>query len=128
MNKKVRLNKWIIIPQGLTCKPSHPVDYGYARGMIIMHKPWNKTDTHEVLLNNRIDTIRAFDRMVSNNELPTSVVAQYILVMNYTDKRWNEIVAQGGITQDVVNLDNMDNDERDHFEAYQHHNHMTDNR
>ena len=33
------------------------------------------------------------------------------------------------ITLVVVNLDNMDNDERDHFEAWQYNNHiMTDNR
>ena len=67
--------------------------------------------------------------MILRNELPTSVVAQYIPVVKYADKRRIEFVARGGIMQDVVNLDNMDNDERDHFEAWQYNNHiMTDNR
>ena len=61
-----------------------------------------------------------------SNELQTSIIAQYILAVNYIDKRQIEIVARGGITQDVVNLDNIDNDEIDHFKAWQYNNHMTD--
>ena len=80
------------------------------------------------MLEGHSKTIRTFRQIVSSNELPISVVDQYIPVVNYVDKRRIEIVARGGIMRDVVNLDNMDDDERDHFEAWQHHNHMTDNR
>jgi hypothetical protein len=31
----------ILMPKGMNCKPRYPVDYDYARGMLIMHKPWN---------------------------------------------------------------------------------------
>ena len=116
-NNKTRFNNRMIVPQGLKCKPHHPVNYDYAHGMIIMHKPWNKSDTHKVLINNRTDTIQAFHGMVSNNEVPTSVVVQYILVVTCTDKRRIENVARGRITQDIINLDTMDNDEGQRFDA-----------
>ncbi len=29
----------ILIAKGMNCKPWYPVDYNYARGMLIMHKP-----------------------------------------------------------------------------------------
>jgi hypothetical protein len=36
----------ILMPKGMNCKPRYPINYDYARGMmLIMHKPWNKTDT-----------------------------------------------------------------------------------
>ena len=96
--------------------------------MIMMQKSWNKNETHNMFLKVHSKTIQTFHQMVSINELPTSVVAQYIPAVNYTNKRRIEILAQGGITQDVLNLDNIDDDERDHFLAWLHHNHMTDNR
>ena len=66
--------------------------------MIIMHKPWYNVKTDNVLLEDRRKSIRAFNEMVSNNELPTYVDAQYILAVNYIDKRRIKIVARGGIT------------------------------
>ncbi len=32
----------ILVPKGMNCTPRYPVDYAYAQGMLIMHKPWNK--------------------------------------------------------------------------------------
>ncbi len=31
-----------LIPKGMKCTPRYQVDYAYAQGMLIMHKPWNK--------------------------------------------------------------------------------------
>jgi hypothetical protein len=39
----------ILMPKGMNCKPCYPVDYDYARGMLIMHKPWNKNNTLDKL-------------------------------------------------------------------------------
>ena len=33
----------ILIPRGLNCRPRYPVDYDYAKGMLIMHIPWSKS-------------------------------------------------------------------------------------
>jgi len=61
----------ILMPKGLNCKPRYPVDYEYARGMLIMHKPWNKTDTLCKLLKDHQRTIDEFLRMLGAKEVPT---------------------------------------------------------
>jgi hypothetical protein len=43
----------ILMPKGMNCKPRYPVDYDYAKGMLIMHKPWNKTDTLDKSFKNK---------------------------------------------------------------------------
>jgi hypothetical protein len=46
--------------KGMNYKPSYPVDYDYARDMLIMHKPWNKNNTLDKLLKNKEKTIEEF--------------------------------------------------------------------
>jgi hypothetical protein len=50
----------ILMLKGMNCKPRYPIDYDYARGMLIMHKPWNKTDTLDKLLKDKQRTIDEF--------------------------------------------------------------------
>ncbi len=35
----------LLVPKGMNCTPRYQVDYPYAQGMPIMHKPWNKHNT-----------------------------------------------------------------------------------
>jgi hypothetical protein len=63
----------MLIPKGMNCKPQFPVDYNYARGMLIMHKPWNKDNTLDKLLKDQQRTIKEFLRMIDNQEVPMSV-------------------------------------------------------
>jgi hypothetical protein len=35
------------LPKGMNCTPRYQVDYAYAQGMLIIHKPWNKHNTLE---------------------------------------------------------------------------------
>jgi hypothetical protein len=35
----------LLLPKGMNCTPRYQVDYAYAQGMLIMHKPWNKHNT-----------------------------------------------------------------------------------
>ena len=60
----------------MNCTPRYPVDYAYVRGMLIMHKPWNKHYTLEHILNNKTATIDTFLRMIgrSCNELQANLV------------------------------------------------------
>ncbi len=37
----------LLVPKGMNCTPRYQVDYAYAQGMLIMHKPWNKQNTLE---------------------------------------------------------------------------------
>jgi hypothetical protein len=50
----------IIVFKGMNCTPRYPVDCAYAQGMLIMHKPWNKHNTLEHILNNKKATIAPF--------------------------------------------------------------------
>jgi hypothetical protein len=36
-----------LVPKGMNCTLRYQVDYAYAQGMLIMHKPWNKHNTLE---------------------------------------------------------------------------------
>jgi hypothetical protein len=63
----------ILMPKGMNCKPRYAVDYDYARGMLIMHKPSNKNNTLDKLLKNKLRTINKFLQMIDQQEVPTSV-------------------------------------------------------
>ena len=65
-------------------KAVYPVDYRYARAILIMHKPWSKTKLLTDLLSDKDRTIYTFERMILKNQLPLSIVAQYITSMKYT--------------------------------------------
>ena len=70
----------------MNCTPRYPVDYAYAQGMLIMHKPWNKHNTLEHILNNKMATIDTFLRMIDRKEVPSSVTFQYLTAINMHDK------------------------------------------
>jgi hypothetical protein len=71
----------------MNCTPRYPVNYAYARGMLIMHKPWNKHNTLEHILNNKKATIDTFLRMIDREEMPSSVTFQYLTAMKYARKK-----------------------------------------
>jgi hypothetical protein len=48
------------MPKGMNCKPHYPAEYDNARGMLIIHKPWNKNNTLDKLLKNKQRTINEF--------------------------------------------------------------------
>jgi hypothetical protein len=70
----------------MNCKPRYPVDYNYAQGMLIMHKPWTKNNTLDKLLKNKQSTINQI-QMTDLKEVPTSVQAQYVTAMKYATKK-----------------------------------------
>jgi hypothetical protein len=39
-----------LVPKGMNCIPRYPVDYDYAQGMLIPHKPWSKDNTLNSIL------------------------------------------------------------------------------
>jgi len=58
----------ILMPKGMNCKPRYPIDYDYARGMLIMHKKWIKTDTLDKLLKDKQGTIVEFLRTSNDRQ------------------------------------------------------------
>jgi hypothetical protein len=77
----------ILVPKGMNCTPRYPVDYAYAQQMLIMHKPWNKHNMLEHILNNKTSTIDTFLRMIDRKEVPSSVTFQYLATMKYVRKK-----------------------------------------
>jgi hypothetical protein len=77
----------ILLPKGMNCTPRYPVDYAYVQGMLIMHKPWNKHNALEHILNNKNATIDTFLRMIDRKEVPSSVTFQYLTAMKHAQQQ-----------------------------------------
>ncbi len=106
----------ILMPKGMNCKPRYPVDYDYARGMLITHKLWSKTDTLDKLLKDKQRTIDEFFRMLGEKEVLTSVQAQYLTAMKYSGKPKVEVLVKDGVnhpnTEDIQ-IDDETNERMD---------------
>ena len=118
----------MLIPKGMNCKPQFPVDYNYARGMLIMHKPWNKDNTLDKLLKDQQRTIKEFLRMIDNQEVPTSVRAQYLTAMKYAHQKKIEVLVKEGVNHPDINDDHHDDETRERMTAWLHGSHLTDNK
>jgi len=79
-------------------------------------------------LKDKEKTKQVFKTMIDKGELPSSVIAQYICAIKYSNKKRIEIIARGGITQEIRNLDHLDDDERELFEEWQHACERSDNK
>ena len=115
----------ILLAQGLNYKPSYPVDYSYARGIILLHKPWGRDNSLQQLLNDKEKTIKEFLRMIDNKEVPSNVVTQYHLAIKYSQQAKIELLAKQGLIEEP-DLNAMDEDERDEYLAHQNCSNMTD--
>jgi hypothetical protein len=116
------------MPKGMNCKPRYPVDYDYAKGMLIMHKPWNKNDTLDKLFKDKERTINEFLQMIDNKEVPTSVQAHYLTAMKYSGKPRVEALVKDGVNH--PDTDNKENDNKTNTQmvAWIHGSHLSDNK
>ena len=89
--------------------------------------PWSKENPPKKLLNNKDKTIRKFKRMTDKNQLPSSVVSQYICAMKYKNKTKLEMLAAKG-TEQLFNLQDMDEEDREQYIAHQHVSYFSDNK
>ena len=121
-----RKMKRILIPQGLNCRPRHPIDYNYARGMLVMHKPWSFDKP--LRTNNKQATIDEFKTMLENRTVPTSVWTEYMRAVKYSQEKKIEIVAQRGVIEGDACIDDMDPEEADQHLAWSHANQFTASR
>ena len=118
----------ILMPKGMNCKPRYPVDFDYARGMLIMHKPWNKTDTLTKILKDKQRTIDEFLRMIDAQEVPTSVLAQYTTAMRYSGKPRVEVLVKDGVNHPDTDDRQNDEETNERLSAWIHLSHLTDNK
>lgn len=118
----------MLVPVGMNCKPCYPINYDYARGMLILHKPWTAKRNLNELLKDKMKTIEAFHTMIVNKQVPSSVIAQYTCAVKYANQKKLEIIAKQGLMHRPVDLDAMDPRERDRHLAWQQYSHFTDNK
>ena len=116
----------ILIARGLNCRPRHPIDFDYARGMLILHKPWSFKEP----LNTRDQrkTIVIFKQMLHDRVVPTSVLTEYMRAVRYAQEKRIELVAKQGVIQADVNLDELDQDEADQHLSWIHSSQFTDSK
>ena len=117
----------MLVPKGIKCKLTYPVSYDYARGMLLMHKPWSKEKPLTNLLKNKKKTIRTFQHMIDYQLLPSIIIAQYICAMKYKHQKKLEIIASEG-TQYPIDFSKMFERQKEQYIAFQHLSHFTDNK
>ena len=116
----------ILVPKGLKCKPVYPITFDYARGMILMHRPWSLSNPSPTHTSNKQHTINIFKQMLQNREVPSSVITEYTRAVKYATEKRLEIVAKQGVIEGDVNMDEMDDDEKEQHMSYMAANQFTD--
>jgi hypothetical protein len=64
----------------MNCTPRYQVDYAYAQGMLIMHKPWNK---HNTLKHNQTHH--------HQRRIPNECDALHTNFIIFPSKQWKEL-------------------------------------
>ena len=115
----------ILIPKGLNCRPRYPVDYEYAKGMLIMHKPWSKRQPLTDLLRNEDETVSTFLQMIERHQLPYTVVSEYHRAVLYSQQWKYECIAKKASSNDDVDLHKLDNEELHNHLHWEHSRHLS---
>lgn len=116
----------ILLPKGLNCRPRYPIDYEYARGMLIMHKPWSLKNPLNT--RNKQKTIDTFKVMLETRVVPTNVVTEYQRAVRYAQEKRLEVVAKKGTINVNVNVEDLDEDDADQYLMWLHSSQLTDNK
>ena len=118
----------ILVPKGMNCIPRYPVDYGYARGMLILHKPWSKDNTLNSILKDHQKTINTFLSMIDNKEVPSLVTFQYHTAMKYARQKKLEILVKQGVNHPDIDEENLDKETCQRLTGWIHNNHFIDSK
>ena len=116
----------ILVPKGMNCIPKFPVDYAYARAMLILHRPWSKDNTLNSILNDHQKTIDTFLSMMDNKEVPSSVTFQFHTAMKYARQKKLEILVKQGVNHPDIDEENLDEETCQRLTGWIHNNHFTD--
>ena len=116
----------ILIGKGLNCKPVYPISFEYARGMILLHKPWSFKKPAFPQKPNKQQTIDIFKQMLHNKTVPTSVIMEYLRAVRYSTEIRLDKVAKKGVMQADTDTDGMDADEIDQHLSFLHANQFSD--
>lgn len=121
-------NKYrILAPQGLNCRPCYPPTYEYARGILIMHKPWShRNPLTDFLKQKKEDVIKLFLKMMGARNFPPHVLAEYHRAVKYSQQYCHECIQKEGThNNDNIDLNTMDDDELDLHIEWEHSRHLS---
>ncbi len=91
-----------------------------------MHKPWNKHNTPEHILNNKT-AIDTFLRTIDRKDVPSSVTFQYLTATKYARQK-NEILVKEGVNHPDIDEENLDKEALERLTGWIHNSHFTDNK
>ena len=103
----------ILLYSGLNCRPCHPIDFNYARGMLIMHKPWSVRKPLDT--RNKQATIDEFKTMLEEKKVPSNVWTEYMRAVRYAQEKRIEVIAKQGVLDADVDLDELDQHDADQY-------------
>jgi len=121
-------NKYrILSPLGLNCRPCYPASYEYARGILIMHKPWSKDNPlTDILERKEKEVIRLFLKLMGARQFPPHVLAEYHRAVKYSQQYRHECIQKEGTHDtDNINLNTMDDDEIERHIEWEHSRHLS---
>jgi len=72
--------KPILNALGMNYRPTHPITFEYARGLLILYKPWSKT--HFLDLRDRDAVIDIATDMIFQRKVPLNVISEYYRAVN----------------------------------------------
>ena len=70
-----RVKDRMLLYNGLNCRPCHPIDFNYARGMLVMRKPWSVRKPLDI--RNKQATIDESKKMLEEKKVPSNVWTEY---------------------------------------------------
>jgi hypothetical protein len=114
--------------QGYELHTKYPIDYDYARGMLVLHKAWSKDNTLNSILKDHQKTINTFLSMIDNKEVPSLVTFQYHTAMKYARQKKLEILVKQGVNHPYIDEENLDKETLGRLTGWIHNNHFTDNK
>ena len=115
-----RIKDRILIPKGLNCRPRYPVDYDYAKGMLVMHRPWSTKQPLTALLSDEQKTIDTFLTMLRENKVPYYVKSEFHRAVRYSSQYQYETLVKRVETDQTINIEDLDDDELADFTHWEH--------
>lgn len=116
----------ILVPKGLNCRPQYPPSYEYARGMLVMHKPWSVRRPLGDLLKDKELTVKTFLQSIGNRQFPLYVLAEYNRAVTYSQQYKHECLQKEGThSGDGVDLSEMTAEEIAQHEHWEHSRHLS---
>eukprot|EP00957_Ditylum_brightwellii_P002905 222130-Ditylum_brightwellii.AAC.1 len=109
--------KPILNALGMNYRPTHPITFEYARGLLILYKPWSKQ--HYLDLRDRESVIETATEMIFTSKVPWNVISEYYRAIN--KKKQIDLVSKQ--RRDDIDEQPKEGDDPDYIEQQIYSNH-----